>query len=100
MIRDLAVDTALDAESGQFLRIVRGKDRRTGDEMTRDSKRAQGGQVSISGDKERRFLPRLLDPAGQSQDRRNKLPWNVVLMSERGGCGAVPIVGCCRSIAR
>lgn len=41
MIPDLAGDTALDAESGQLLRTVSGKDRRTVDEMSRGSKRAR-----------------------------------------------------------
>lgn len=41
MIPDLVDDNALDAESGQLLRIVSGKDRRTVDEMFQGSRRAR-----------------------------------------------------------
>lgn len=75
-IPDLIVGTALDAE-GQLLRIVSGKDHRTVDEMFRDSKRArETSQYWLyQGANE---LPRLLDRVGRSQDKKNKLPWNVV----------------------
>ena len=47
MIRDLVGDT-LDAEPGQSLRIVSGKDRRIVDEMFRESKGARENESVLT----------------------------------------------------
>lgn len=73
VILDLVADTALDAESGQLLRIVSGKDLRTVDEMFRDSKRARetgqywwyqgANEVRTSTPRSRRPKPRQEEQA-------------------------------------
>ena len=78
MIPDLAGNSGLDAESDPLPRIASGKGRRTEDERFRSSK----GAREMSQDKEMKAgtcIP-LLDPAGRSQDKKNKLPWNVLSM--------------------
>ena len=77
MILDLAGDTVIDAGFGQ-LRTVSGKDRRTIDEMSQGSKRARETSQYCWYQGANK-VPRLLGPAGRSQDRKNKLPWNVVV---------------------
>lgn len=77
MIPDQAGDTALEAESDHLLRIVSGKDHRTIGEMFRDSKRARRRVSKLDGKQGANELPQLLDHAGRSQGKRNKLPWNV-----------------------